>query len=81
MKGGLYFINQMKSGRTVAIIPSDTMQDYDVAIFYLKNKKIYSYGANIGTLERSDMTLNDLLIHFDNMINEGSSLFARGIID
>lgn len=80
-KGGLYYINEMKKGRAVVIIPAESQKDYDTAIFYIRRGALCSFGANTGILNRTDITLNELMKHFDNMIEEGSSLFARGIVD
>lgn len=69
-------LNAIENGSEVVII-SASFGD-DSAIFWMENGVIYSFNRSFGIMERTDMNIDRLKNHLQNMHNEGASMFVRG---
>ena len=69
-------IKALKRGAEIVIV-SGNIGD-DSTIFWMTDCVLYSFSRALGVMERTDMSIDRLKEHLQNMHNEGTSIFIRG---
>lgn len=70
------FIKALKNGSEIVVISAD--KNTNSAVFYMKRGKLYTWSREIGTIERTDRTLEEINTHLNFMLTENAQVIVRG---
>ena len=70
------FETALKNGSEIVVVDSDC--NCDSAVFWWHNGVFYSFNRSFGVVPRSDLSINILEEHLNNMLSENASIFIRG---
>ena len=70
------FIKALKNGSEIVVISAD--KNTNSAVFYMKHGKLYTWSREIGTIERTDRTLEEINTHLNFMLTENAQVIVRG---
>lgn len=69
-------IRALERGAEIVIVSGNI--GYDSTIFWMTDCVLYSFSRALGVMERTDMSIDRLKDHLQNMHDEGASVFVRG---